>query len=168
MLQEFLFFLLPLINFRKIKNFVVRNLLRKSAAEIGASKPRSDDAYKECVVCAEWPTHPHGIVNCPHVFCYFCLQVVCTVFTTLSHWHHLTCKTCVCPSRLFLLIQLFALHCVVTSSSHVRDDILEIKHSASMVLLQITTEYPISDYIIYLQEPTWDTFVSVIALSLAT
>jgi len=56
----------------------------KSTAETTASKQRSDGAYKECVVCAEWPTHPHGIVNCPHVFCYFCLQVFCTAFRILS------------------------------------------------------------------------------------
>jgi len=85
MLQEFLFFLLPLINFRKVKNFLVRNLLRKTTAETGATQQHSDDTYKECVVCAEWPTHPHGIVNCLHVFCYFCLQVVCTMFRILSH-----------------------------------------------------------------------------------
>ena len=85
MLQEFLFFLLPLINFRRVKNVLVRNLLRKTTAETGASHQRSDDAYKECVVCAEWPTHPHSIVNCPHVFCYFCLQVVYTMFRVLLH-----------------------------------------------------------------------------------
>ena len=85
MLQEFLFFLLPLINFRKIKNFLVRNLLRKSKSETGVSRQHSDGVYKECVVCAEWPTHPHGIVNCPHVFCYFCLQVLGTTFCILSH-----------------------------------------------------------------------------------
>lgn len=67
---EFMFFLLPLINFRKLKNFLVRNLWRNARAESGVSK----DAYRECVVCADWPTHPHSIVNCPHVFCYFCLQ----------------------------------------------------------------------------------------------
>ena len=74
-LQEFMFFLLPLINFRKLKNFLVRNLWRTASSETAASRQRSEDAYKECVVCADWPTHPQGIVNCPHVFCYFCLQV---------------------------------------------------------------------------------------------
>nr|XP_006822978.1 PREDICTED: peroxisome biogenesis factor 2-like [Saccoglossus kowalevskii] len=69
---EFLFFILPLINFQKIKNFISRRFA-KSSSSGGDDTMRSAANYEECVVCGEWPTLPHHI-GCQHVFCYYCIQ----------------------------------------------------------------------------------------------
>ncbi|XP_064642443.1 peroxisome biogenesis factor 2-like [Lineus longissimus] len=63
---EFLFFILPLINFRRIKSFLSQTFLPKSRTLGG----RRD--YQECTICGEWPTNPHHI-GCSHVFCYYCI-----------------------------------------------------------------------------------------------
>jgi len=64
--------MLPLVNFRKLKNLVNRNLFSKSASR---SEEMPLETNADCVVCGEWPVHPCHIVNCPHVFCYYCLYV---------------------------------------------------------------------------------------------
>ena len=68
---EFLFFILPLINLRKIKNFIVCRILPKRADK--AEGERIDSDYNECVICEKWPFNPHEI-GCKHVFCYYCIQ----------------------------------------------------------------------------------------------
>ncbi|XP_072175229.1 peroxisome biogenesis factor 2-like [Diadema setosum] len=69
---EFLFFLLPLINVHRIRNFLRRRLLGS-----GISRPegreRSRSQYTECAVCGDWPTCPQEI-GCQHIFCYYCLH----------------------------------------------------------------------------------------------
>ncbi|XP_071805654.1 peroxisome biogenesis factor 2-like [Asterias amurensis] len=71
---EFLFFLLPFINFQRIRNFVQRQLFRPS--QIASSQhrlKRHSSHYTECGICGEWPTTPREI-GCCHVFCYYCIQ----------------------------------------------------------------------------------------------
>lgn len=69
---EFLIFLLPLINTRKLKTTV-------SSFLFGGENPGVDGAregegvWKECVLCGEWPTMPH-MMGCRHVFCYYCIK----------------------------------------------------------------------------------------------
>ncbi|XP_013863922.1 peroxisome biogenesis factor 2 [Austrofundulus limnaeus] len=69
---EFLIFLLPLINARKLKaamfSFVFGG---KRSHEEGASEHK--EVWKECGLCGEWPTMPHT-VGCQHVFCYYCIK----------------------------------------------------------------------------------------------
>lgn len=69
--SEFLFFVLPLVNFQRIKNFVVQRLL-------SSSRKLSQPSHVErnltcCAICSDWPIRAQEI-GCPHVFCYFCLQ----------------------------------------------------------------------------------------------
>ncbi|KAL3861572.1 hypothetical protein ACJMK2_007598 [Sinanodonta woodiana] len=70
--SEFLFFILPLINFQRLKNFVMRRLLPKSLLSRGLN-----DGFQRtltsCAICGEWPINPREI-GCRHVFCYFCIQ----------------------------------------------------------------------------------------------
>ncbi|XP_077998705.1 peroxisome biogenesis factor 2-like [Glandiceps talaboti] len=70
---EFLFFVLPLINFQKLKNFFTRQFSRSLRADDSQVTERADKHYEECVICGEWPTTPHEI-GCPHVFCYYCIR----------------------------------------------------------------------------------------------
>ncbi|XP_013407469.1 peroxisome biogenesis factor 2 [Lingula anatina] len=70
---EFLFFMLPLINFRKIKNAALRLLLRPSSPGEPCGQPRCPADYKECAICGHWPNNPHQL-GCRHVFCYYCIQ----------------------------------------------------------------------------------------------
>lgn len=74
---EFLAFILPLINFYKLKNSI-RNLLKtylwkKEANEtIAIANQRELDDLKRCAICNNWPVNAHEI-GCKHVFCYYCL-----------------------------------------------------------------------------------------------
>ncbi|KAK9527880.1 hypothetical protein VZT92_014402 [Zoarces viviparus] len=69
---EFLIFLLPLINTRKLKATVSSFILGGDGADgEGATEERG--AWKECGLCGEWPTMPHT-VGCQHVFCYYCIK----------------------------------------------------------------------------------------------
>ncbi|XP_065842159.1 peroxisome biogenesis factor 2-like [Oscarella lobularis] len=65
---EFLFFLLPFINTRHLKNLVQRNvsfLHLRSNPEVDCTK---------CGICEESPpTTPHKATSCGHVFCYYCI-----------------------------------------------------------------------------------------------
>ncbi|XP_053715947.1 peroxisome biogenesis factor 2 [Synchiropus splendidus] len=67
---EFLIFLLPIINSRKLKATVQSVLFGKETCS--ASEAR-DGTWKECAFCGEWPTMPHTI-GCRHVFCYYCIK----------------------------------------------------------------------------------------------
>ncbi|CAG5895816.1 unnamed protein product [Menidia menidia] len=69
---EFLIFLLPLINTRKLKAAVSSFVFgEKSSGE--RSKSEAQEVWKECGLCGEWPTMPHT-VGCRHVFCYYCIK----------------------------------------------------------------------------------------------
>lgn len=69
---EFLIFLLPLVNTRKLKAAASSFLLGGKAAdrEGAAGGP---GLMKECGLCGEWPTMPHT-AGCQHVFCYYCIR----------------------------------------------------------------------------------------------
>ena len=66
---EFLFFVLPLINFRRIKNTFSQFFVRSKEGE---NVMRSEEYLRCCVVCEDWPCNPMQI-GCPHVFCYYCV-----------------------------------------------------------------------------------------------
>ncbi|XP_035268386.1 peroxisome biogenesis factor 2 [Anguilla anguilla] len=66
---EFLIFLFPLVNTRRLKASV-RSLF--SPPE-GQGVPAEAAHCTECALCGEWPTMPHT-VGCSHVFCYYCVK----------------------------------------------------------------------------------------------
>ncbi|XP_030612686.1 peroxisome biogenesis factor 2 isoform X1 [Archocentrus centrarchus] len=68
---EFLIFLLPLVNTKKLKATVLSVLGGKPAGGEGARE--GQELWKECGLCGEWPTMPHT-VGCQHVFCYYCVK----------------------------------------------------------------------------------------------
>ncbi|KAK6293026.1 hypothetical protein J4Q44_G00365270 [Coregonus suidteri] len=71
---EFLIFLLPLVNVRKIKTTMYSLLSPLGVGEGGEEGVREGSAvWKECGLCGEWPTMPH-MVGCGHVFCYYCIK----------------------------------------------------------------------------------------------
>ena len=69
--QEFVFFLLPLINIHKLKNLLVRRFSSPASLE---KQPSIKVACHECGICNEPPTAPHQGL-CGHVFCYYCIKV---------------------------------------------------------------------------------------------
>ena len=69
--QEFVFFLLPLINVPKLKNMIVRQFSRPISLD---KQPSIKVACHECGICNEPPTSPHQ-GQCGHVFCYYCIKV---------------------------------------------------------------------------------------------
>lgn len=70
--QEMLYFLLPLINFHRITNYIRRLVSRQQPASENSVRQAGD--YTRCVVCDQWPVLPHA-VGCCHVFCYYCVTV---------------------------------------------------------------------------------------------
>ncbi|XP_055516947.1 peroxisome biogenesis factor 2-like [Leucoraja erinacea] len=68
---EFLIFLLPLINTRKLKVVVSSWFL--PVGHLHHNDGTLSTHYKECAICGDWPTMPH-IIGCKHVFCYYCIQ----------------------------------------------------------------------------------------------
>ncbi|KAM4606374.1 peroxisome biogenesis factor 2 isoform 2-T2 [Polymixia lowei] len=69
---EFLIFLLPLVNMRKVKSTAYSLLFGREGADREGARGGSG-AWKECGLCGEWPTMPHT-VGCGHVFCYYCVK----------------------------------------------------------------------------------------------
>ncbi|XP_041817576.1 peroxisome biogenesis factor 2 [Chelmon rostratus] len=69
---EFLIFLLPLINTRKVKAAVSSIVFGAGSAD-GEGAPQGQEVFRECGLCGEWPTMPHT-VGCQHVFCYYCIK----------------------------------------------------------------------------------------------
>ncbi|XP_005997477.1 peroxisome biogenesis factor 2 [Latimeria chalumnae] len=67
---EFLIFLLPLINTRKLKASIFAWCLPLQDLRNDATLASQ---HKECTLCGEWPTMPHTI-GCIHVFCYYCIK----------------------------------------------------------------------------------------------
>ncbi|XP_029385175.1 peroxisome biogenesis factor 2 isoform X2 [Echeneis naucrates] len=80
---EFLIFLLPLINTRKLKATLYTIAFGKESANDEGGRDMQG-LWKECGLCGEWPTMPHT-VGCQHVFCYYCIK---------SHSIAETCLTC--------------------------------------------------------------------------
>ncbi|KAM8823732.1 peroxisome biogenesis factor 2 [Spinachia spinachia] len=70
---EFLCFLLPLINTRKLKAAVFSVIPGGDGADGAAGATQGPGVWKECGLCGEWPTMPHA-VGCQHVFCYYCIK----------------------------------------------------------------------------------------------
>lgn len=70
--SEFLIFLLPLINTRKLKAAVSSVVFGAKKTE-GKAASEGQGLLKECGLCGEWPTMPHS-VGCQHVFCYYCIK----------------------------------------------------------------------------------------------
>lgn len=71
--SDFLIFLLPLVNTRKLKAAASSLLLGGGAAEADGGAAATQRALKECGLCGEWPIMPHA-VGCRHVFCYYCIK----------------------------------------------------------------------------------------------
>lgn len=72
--SDFLIFLLPLVNTRKLRAAASSLLFGSgSAAEGEGGAAATQQVLKECGLCGEWPTMPHG-VGCCHVFCYYCIK----------------------------------------------------------------------------------------------
>lgn len=69
---EFLIFLLPLINTKKVKARLYSTLFGGAVTEVGGAR-EGQGVWEECALCGEWPTMPHT-VGCPHVFCYYCIK----------------------------------------------------------------------------------------------
>ncbi|KAJ8413470.1 hypothetical protein AAFF_G00094660 [Aldrovandia affinis] len=67
---EFLIFLFPLVNTRRLRASV-RSLFSPAG---GVGGDATEAAHcTECALCGEWPTMPHT-VGCSHVFCYYCVK----------------------------------------------------------------------------------------------
>ncbi|XP_028288901.1 peroxisome biogenesis factor 2 isoform X2 [Parambassis ranga] len=69
---EFLIFLLPLINTRKLKATISSAVFGRQSAD-REGEGEGQEVWKECGLCGEWPTMPH-MVGCQHVFCYYCIK----------------------------------------------------------------------------------------------
>ena len=74
---EFLTFVLPLINFFRLKNTFnnfLRTFIYRSSNKIGSDVEQRDSSdLKICQICNQWPIDGHEI-GCRHVFCYYCLM----------------------------------------------------------------------------------------------
>ncbi|PIK36528.1 putative peroxisome biogenesis factor 2 [Apostichopus japonicus] len=71
---EFLFFLLPFVNFQRLKNNIRRRILIGQSPAAKGDAKRAQYLYEECAICGEWPTNPQEI-GCQHIFCFYCIQV---------------------------------------------------------------------------------------------
>lgn len=69
--SEFLIFLLPLINTRRLKA-AASCFVFGGARTDGKAASEGRGLLNECGLCGEWPTMPHT-VGCLHVFCYYCI-----------------------------------------------------------------------------------------------
>lgn len=70
--SEFLIFLLPLVNTRKLKATVSSIVFGGGRADREGAM-EGQGVFKECGLCGEWPTMPHT-AGCQHVFCYYCIK----------------------------------------------------------------------------------------------
>lgn len=71
--SEFLFFLLPLVNFRRLKSTMSSYFLPQSRQPPTLPHMRTDTDLTMCAVCNQWPNNAHEI-GCSHVFCYYCVM----------------------------------------------------------------------------------------------
>lgn len=77
-LQELFVFVLPLVNFYKLKRIIrnVNPLSKKNLfPELLATDKRILNINTKCPHCNENPIKPHHM-GCEHVFCYVCLKVI--------------------------------------------------------------------------------------------
>lgn len=70
--SEFLFFLLPLVNFRRLKSSLSSYFLPRSNRRPTLPHMRTPADLTVCVICNQWPNNAHEI-GCSHVFCYYCI-----------------------------------------------------------------------------------------------
>ncbi|CAI9741334.1 peroxisome biogenesis factor 2-like [Octopus vulgaris] len=72
--SEFLFFLLPLVNFRRMKSILTYYLLpQPPPAQPSSPDSRTMAELTNCAICDLVPHNPHQI-GCSHVFCYYCIS----------------------------------------------------------------------------------------------
>lgn len=72
-LQEFISFLLPLLNLYPLKNLMIRKVMNRNLVPTSPNARTLDD-FAACGLCGETPTQAHEI-GCRHVFCYYCVAV---------------------------------------------------------------------------------------------
>lgn len=82
--QEFLFFLLPLVNFRRLKSSLSSYFLPRSNRRPTLPHMRTPADLTVCVICNQWPNNAHEI-GCSHVFCYYCITVSFTIHKFLKN-----------------------------------------------------------------------------------
>ncbi|KAL4220907.1 peroxisome assembly protein (Peroxin-2) [Mactra antiquata] len=70
--SELLFFIVPLVNFQRIKNFVIQKLLSSSASKSSQMLP-AERNLTSCAICSDWPIRAQEI-GCHHVFCHYCIH----------------------------------------------------------------------------------------------
>ncbi|XP_015210482.2 peroxisome biogenesis factor 2 isoform X1 [Lepisosteus oculatus] len=68
---QFLIFLCPLVNTRRLKASV--GTVFPPLGGLKAGDVSRAARCRECALCGEWPTLPHTI-GCSHVFCYYCIK----------------------------------------------------------------------------------------------
>ncbi|KAF6027260.1 PEX2 [Bugula neritina] len=73
---EFMTFLLPYINMRKVKTMFT------------FSSAKSSDGSKFCKECDSYPTNPTRVADCSHIYCYHCAASLVTTDGALE------CKAC--------------------------------------------------------------------------
>ncbi|XP_028924148.1 peroxisome biogenesis factor 2 isoform X1 [Ornithorhynchus anatinus] len=88
---EFLIFLLPLVDVRKLKARLRAWRLPAAGGAPGPDAP-APRAARACALCGQWPTLPHT-VGCPHVFCYYCVKTGCLTDARFS------CPACGAEAR---------------------------------------------------------------------
>jgi peroxin-2 len=70
---EFLAFILPLVNYHKLKNMVLGYIrTRQPALGAGDLRTRKPRDIRLCAICQNTPTNVTEI-GCRHVFCYYCI-----------------------------------------------------------------------------------------------
>lgn len=67
---EFLSFILPIINLKRLKNVIKRLISSKTSFH---ASERTIKDFKQCAICEQWPTFPYDI-GCKHIFCYYCIM----------------------------------------------------------------------------------------------
>ncbi|GFO34502.1 peroxisome biogenesis factor 2-like [Plakobranchus ocellatus] len=115
--SEFLFFLLPLINFQRIKNSVRRwlgpRVNKEGSGSSGHLKNRTRADLMACAVCEQWPILPREI-GCRHVFCYYCISA------NVSADPNFCCPQCDQPVGHHTNIHIAASHINPQAQPHIR------------------------------------------------
>lgn len=79
LIQEILVYILPIINYHKIKRIVNKvNPFASVSSFARLQNTASMSVDTKCVYCAETPILPHHM-GCKHIFCYICLKVSFTM-----------------------------------------------------------------------------------------
>lgn len=88
---EFLAFLLPLVNYYRIKNIVKRATFLRRPKVPTRRNERTKSDFSSCAICRGPPVQPYEI-GCRHVFCYFCIA------SNVTADSNFTCPSCNCTS----------------------------------------------------------------------